>query len=190
MRVPPGSVRRNRRGFGDARCRTGEGFERRLKAIVDHARADVGPARGLVLLGQDRSAVRERAADGFLKRVEVEHRLLFQAVVEELADLEELVDRLVDLLFAAALGQRIDDQGIELGVLRFFHPVMLHQALEQRVEVAVVADRAEIMLLRHPLDHQDNQPDRERIVAQYLGADIFGRADHWHSTGKPRTNAR
>ena len=37
---------------------------------------------------------------------------------------------------------------------------------------------AEVMLLGHPLDHQDDQADRERIVAEDLGADRFGRADH------------
>ena len=61
-------------------------------------------------------------------------------LVEEGADLEELVDRLVDLGLAAAFGERVDDQRVELGVLRFLDPVMLQQALEQRVEVAVVAD--------------------------------------------------
>ena len=34
------------------------------------------------------------------------------------------------------------------------------------------------MLLGHPLDHQDDEADRERIVAEHLGADRFGRADH------------
>ena len=54
-----------------------------------------------------------------------------QAAVEEAADLEEVVDRLVDLGFAAAFGERVDDQSVELGVLRFLDPVMLQQALEQ-----------------------------------------------------------
>ena len=101
-----------------------------------------------------------------------------EALVEEAADLEEFVDRLVDLLLGAAFGKRVDDQSVELGVLRLLHPVMAHQALEQRIDVAVVADRAEIMLLRHPLDHQDDQRHRERIVAEHLGADRLGRADH------------
>ena len=48
----------------------------------------------------------------------------FEAAVEERADLEELVDRAVDLVFAAAFGERVDDQRVELGVLRFLDPVM------------------------------------------------------------------
>ena len=71
----------------------------------------------------------------------------FEAVVEERADLEEPVDRAVDLGLAAPFGERVDDQRVELGVLRLLDPVIAHQALEQRVEIAVVADRAEIMLL-------------------------------------------
>ncbi len=34
------------------------------------------------------------------------------------------------------------------------------------------------MRLGHPLDHQDDQPDRERVVAEHLRADRLGRADH------------
>ena len=35
------------------------------------------------------------------------------------------------------------------------------------------------MLLRHPLDHEDDQADRERIVAEDFRADRFRRADHF-----------
>ena len=153
-------------------------LKRRLEALVDHAGADVGPARGLVLLRLDLGAVLELAADHFLERVEVESRLGLEAAVEELADLEEFVDRLLDLVLGASFGKRIDDQSVELRVLRFLHPVILHQALEQRIEVAVVLDASEVMLLRHPLDHQDDEADRERIVAEDLRADRLGRADH------------
>src|SRR3982751_6886170 len=34
------------------------------------------------------------------------------------------------------------------------------------------------MLLGHPFDHQDDQTDRERIVAKHFGADRFRRTDH------------
>src|SRR6185503_4255130 len=54
-------------GVGDARRRVGRDCrERRLEALVHHSRADVGPARGLMLLGLDRLAVVELAADHFL----------------------------------------------------------------------------------------------------------------------------
>ena len=33
------------------------------------------------------------------------------------------------------------------------------------------------MALGHPLDHQDDQADRERVVAQHLGANRFRRTD-------------
>src|SRR5689334_2613276 len=156
----------NRRGFGDAlRGARREALEGRLEALVDHAGTDVGPARGLVLLLEHRLAILDLAADGVLERVEVEAGLHLQAAVEEGADLEKLVDRLVDLRFGTAFGERVDDQSIELRVLRFFLPVVQHQALEERIEVRVVADRAQVMRLGHPLDHQDHEADRERIVA-------------------------
>src|SRR5215204_1381076 len=145
---------------------------------MHHARTDIGPTGGLMLLRKDHIAILELAADGFLESVEVEPSLGAEALVEKAADLEELVDRLIDLLFAAIFGERIDDQGVELGVLRLLHPVMLHQALEERIKVTVVPDRSEIMLLGHPLDHQDDEADRERIVAKHFGADRFRRPDH------------
>jgi two-component system NtrC family sensor kinase len=65
-----------------------------------------------------------------------------------------------------------------LGVLRFLDPVVPEQAFEQGIEVAVVSDAVEIMGLGHPLDHQDDQGDCERIVPKHFVGDRFGRADH------------
>ena len=76
-----------------------------------------------MLLRDDLVAVGELAADRPLQRIHVE-LACGQALVEEAADLEEFVDRLVDLLLGAAFGERVDDQGVELGVLRLLHPVM------------------------------------------------------------------
>ena len=83
-----------------------------------------------------------------------------------------------DPRLVAAFGERLDHQRVELGVLRLLHPVMLQEALEQGIEVGVVPDAVDIMVLGHPLDHQDDQRDRERIVAKHLGGDRLGRADH------------
>ena len=60
-----------------------------------------------------------------LERVEIEPGLGLQPAVEELADLEEFVDRAFDLVLATTLGQRVDDQRVELRVLRLLHPMML-----------------------------------------------------------------
>ena len=95
----------------------------------------------------------ERFGDRFLERIEIEAGLGLEAVVEKSANLEEFVNRLVDLLLGAPFGERLDDQGIELRVLSLFLPMVEHQALEERVDVAVVADRAQVMRLAHPLDH-------------------------------------
>jgi hypothetical protein len=40
------------------------------------------------------------------------------------------------------------------------------------------------MLLAHPFDHQDHQADRERIMVENRGADVFGRPDHLALDGK------
>src|SRR2546423_10967157 len=91
----------------EQRCRFGDpvggasrqGVERVLEPLVDHAGADVGPARSLVLLCDELVLRIDLAADRFLERSEVERGLRLQTLVEEAADLEKFVDRLVDLLF-------------------------------------------------------------------------------------------
>src|SRR4029079_16216011 len=101
-----------RRGFGNPPSGVRrEAFERGNEALVDHAGADIGPAGGLVLLGEDLVAVVDLAADRFLERVEVEAGLGLQGLRWEAADLEEFVDRLVDLFLGAAFAERVDDQG-------------------------------------------------------------------------------
>src|SRR5687767_7250152 len=146
---------------------------------MDHARAEIGPPERLMLLGLQMLAPlgAELAAGRGFEGVEVERGLGREAAVEEGADLEIAVDRGLDPGLVAALGERFDHQRVELGVLRLLHPVMLEKALEQRVEPAVVADRIDIMALGHPLDLQDDERDRERVVAKNLGGDRLGRAD-------------
>src|SRR5688572_10017690 len=133
-----------------------------------------------MLLRLDLGAILELAAKDFLECVEIERRLGLQAAVEELRDREDVVDGLIDLGLAASFGKRIHDQSVELRVLRFVDPVMLEQTLEERVDVAVVLDAAEVVLLRHPFDHQDDEADRERIVAEDLVTDCLGWSDHWN----------
>ena len=58
-----------------------------------------------------------------------------------------------------------DDGALDPLFKSLLDPVMLEQALEQRIERAVVAHRVEIVALGHPLDLEDGQSDRERIVA-------------------------
>src|SRR5689334_4248325 len=106
-----------------------------------------------MLMSLDGFAVVELAPDRRLERVEIEAGLHLEAVVEEGAYLEELVGDPVEVLFVAAFSERLDDERVELRVLGFLHPVMAEQALEQRIELAIVADGAEVMRLAHPLDH-------------------------------------
>ena len=73
---------------------------------MDHAGADVGPARGLVLLRDDRIAVLDLASDRLLERVDVEPGLGLEPIVKEAPDLEVLVDRFADLLLGTSFGER------------------------------------------------------------------------------------
>ena len=152
----------------------------RASGEIAVSEAEIGPAQRLVLLRGQFLALggRETAAAGLFQRIEIECHLLAEAAVQKSADLEIAVDRAGDAGGIAAFGQGLDHQSVELGVLRLLDPVMAEQALEQRVELAIVADAAEIMGLGDPFDHQDDQGDRKWIVAQHLGGDRLGRADH------------
>src|SRR6185312_2205902 len=89
LSVQSQNLREQRRCLGDSLgCPARDRLERVLEALVDHAGTDVGPARRLVLLGEDLLPVLELAANSVLERVEVESCLLFEAIIEEAADLE------------------------------------------------------------------------------------------------------
>ena len=64
-------------------------------------------------------------------------------------------------------------------MLRFFNPVMTQQALELRVEIFVVANAFEIVLLRHPLDSEDDKRDAQWTVGQDGLSDFLGRPDRF-----------
>src|SRR4051794_2769462 len=55
---------------------------------------------------------------------------------------------------------------------------MAQQALELRIERLVVLHAVEEMTLRHPLDVQDEQRHRERMMRQNRAADRVGRSNH------------
>ena len=157
-----------------------------------HAGAEIGPAVGLVLRGHEPVALRrrQRAARRGLEGFEIERGLLLQAVVEEVADGEIAVDRLVDLRLAHARGDGFDHQRVELGVLHLFHPVMLEQALELRIERAVVVDRFLEVPLAHPFDVQDRQRHRQRMMREdVLGDRVGGPDDLAVDAESPLTNS-
>src|SRR6185369_10186135 len=56
--------------------------------------------------------------------------------------------------------------------------VMLEQIFEQGIDFAVVADRAQIMRLGHPLDHQDDQSNRQRMMAEHPLRKRLARTEH------------
>ena len=70
-----------------------------------------------------------------LERVAVELGLLPKPAVEEGDDFEDIPSiAALQPGLVAALGQRLDHQRVELGVLRLLDPVTAQQVGEQRVE--------------------------------------------------------
>src|SRR5262245_26355901 len=56
--------------------------------------------------------------------------------------------------------------------------MVFHKALELRINVAVVLDASDVMLLRHPLDHEDREGDAEWFMRKDLLSDLVRRSDH------------
>src|SRR5215471_16997098 len=162
-------------------------FQRGQEVRVGHTGTQERPAQRLVLSGYEFSAfilgqpAPSRAAQVF----QIELGLLAKPVVEEAADLQVLIQSFFQLSFAAPFGQRFDHQSVEFGVLRFFHPVMLEQALELRVESSVVLYAFGVMLLRHPFDVQGDQGNGQRVVRENGLGDGAGRADEQTFRPKP-----
>src|SRR5688572_14444707 len=62
-------------------------------------------------------------------------------------------------------------------MLRLLEPVVLEQALELRIEIAVITHTFDIVPLRHPFDVQDRDRDTERFVCEDLLRDRRRRSD-------------
>src|SRR5262245_18508131 len=63
---------------------------------------------------------------------------------------------------------------------------MLEQTLELGIQTRVVDDAVEVVPLRHPLDVEDDERDRERVLRQNSLSDGFGRSDNF-ARGSKRT---
>src|SRR5262249_11370233 len=83
----------------------------------------------------------------------------------------------LDLSRDARVRQSLGHERVQLRVLCLFHPVMPEQALELRIEGAVVTDTVEVVALCHPFDLQNDQHHPERMVRQYGTSDLLGRSD-------------
>jgi hypothetical protein len=127
------------------------------------ARLDEDGAVRAALRRQDllSRAAPDRAAGHALERFEIELRLARQRALEQRQDALVVGDPLTDLGRAEPPGDLVRDQRIELGVLRFLEPVVVKQALEQRIESSLGLDALDVVLLRHPLDVENDQRDTE-----------------------------
>src|SRR5262249_49499745 len=108
---------------------------------------------------------------------EIELHLLQECGIDHPADLEIAVDGICTFLRGAYVGDRSKHQRIKLRVLRFFHPVVLEQALELRIQLLVVVHAVQVMPLSHPLDVQNHKRNRQRMLRENRMCNSFGRTD-------------
>src|SRR5262245_47675692 len=112
------------------------------KVRMRHAAAEISPAHSFQngvghLLAL---APGERSSRSLNEAVRFELSLLLDAVINERSDFGVLRKSLIDLFGGSALHDRLDNQSIELGMLRLFQPVVHEQALELRIEVMIIPD--------------------------------------------------
>ena len=154
-------------------------FHGRQEVFVRHAGAEKRPSRGLLL--DRKEAVRffgsEDPAGCAFQAFEIELHLLHQSGIEHPADFEIAVDGIRPFLRGARVADRSNHQRIELRVLRFFHPVVLEQALELRIQLLVVGHAVEVVPLSHPLDVQNHQRNRQRMLRENRLRNGFRRTD-------------
>ena len=62
-------------------------------------------------------------------------------------------------------------------MLRFFHPVVPEQALELRIQLLVIGHAVEVVPLSHPLDVQNHQRNRQRMLRENRLRNGFRRSD-------------
>jgi hypothetical protein len=144
------------------------------------ARLDEDGAVRAALLRQNllSRAAPDRAAGHAFERFEIELRLACERALEQRQDALVVGDPLTDLGRAEASGDLVRDQRIELCVLRFLEPVVVEQAFEQRIERGLGLDALDVVLLRHPLDVEDDQRDTELRVLENRVRDVARGTDH------------
>ena len=108
-----------------------------------HAGTEISPAHSLQysLLDLLALAAGQISAGRLHETLDIELGLLLDASVQECTDLGVFGKSLVNLLGGGIDDDFLNHQGIELGVLGFFQPMMLEQALELSVKFLVVAAR-------------------------------------------------
>jgi len=101
------------------------------KIRICHAAAEIGPAHSfqngvghLLALASG-----ERSSRCLYEAVRFELSLLLDAVIDKRSDCGVLCKGLIDLFGGSTLHDRLDNQSIELGMLRLFEPVVLEQLL-------------------------------------------------------------
>ena len=128
-----------------------------------HAGAEISPAHSLQHRILDLLALGagQISAGRLHETLDVELGLLLNASIEECSDLGVFGKSLVNLLGGGIDDDFLNHQGIELGVLGFFQPMMLEQALELSVKFLAVAHAFDIVPEGNPFDVEDRDAGPE-----------------------------
>src|SRR6266853_45426 len=109
--------------------RSGAGFQQLgsgQEIPVRHSASEKCPTRRLLLYRKETVGLAgcKCPASGTLQAIEIELHLLHQSGIQHAADFEIAVDCVRALLIGAGIADFVNHEGIELGMLGLFHPVM------------------------------------------------------------------
>src|SRR5215831_773889 len=152
-----------------------------IEVWVSHPAQQEGPTVGASLRFRDlRLFVAGEASPGRpLQALEVELDLRGQSAVEHFSNVHVIVYRRLDLLRTDRVCKLVDDEGVQLGMLRFLEPMVLEQTAEERIESfgSVVPDAFDVVPLHEPFDVQRCQKHPQPGVLENCCGDVFRRAD-------------
>ncbi len=121
-----------------------------------------------------------------LESFDVELGLLVEAVLQELDQPLVVDDAVLDLGGAELARDLVRDEGVDFRVLRLLEPVVVEEFLEERVDHLGGFDALDVVLLRHPLDVEDQQGDAELRVLEHRVGDVARRSDDVRAAAEAR----
>src|SRR5688572_10889241 len=122
----------------------------------------MGSNLGLLLVTELAACSRETA--------QVHFYLLCEQAIESRENREVFRKRMLHLRGGRALEQLVELQNVDLGVLRFLHPMGSQDVAGKRIQLVIALDGSDVMLLGHQLEVKCREHHRQRRVAEdYVG---------------------
>src|SRR5262245_6686743 len=136
------------------------------KVRMRHAAAEISPAHSFQNAVDHLLALApgERPSRSLNEAVRFELSLLLDAVIDKRSISGVLGKSLIDLFGDSTLHDRLDNQSIELGMLRLFQPMVLEQTLELRIKALIIHDALDVVPQSQPLDMENRDPDAQWTV--------------------------